>query len=126
MKRYDPRLWIGGILIFIGALTLLDNLDIISDVSDIFWGIVWVLWACTFYIHCSSSAKTGGRRSRLLHFLGLLPHQFFPDPWYPSDSLVFFAGISLAFLGVFCRYIMLVGDHSCRGYAHARHDLCVG
>ena len=41
MKRYDPRLWIGGILIFVGALTLLDNLNIIAGVSAIFWGVIW-------------------------------------------------------------------------------------
>lgn len=41
MKRYDPRLWIGGLLIFLGALNLLNNLNIISGVSRIFWGIVF-------------------------------------------------------------------------------------
>ena len=41
MKRYDPRLWFGGLLILGGILALLQNLNIISNVGGIFWGLIW-------------------------------------------------------------------------------------
>jgi len=43
MKRYDPRLWIGILMVFGGVLILLETLNIISDVGGIFWGVVWGL-----------------------------------------------------------------------------------
>ena len=48
MKRYDPRLWIGGLLILGGVLALLENLDIINNVGGIFWGLIWGAVGCYF------------------------------------------------------------------------------
>ena len=101
MKRYDPRLWIGGILIFIGALTLLDNLNIISDVSDIFWGVVWGAIGGYFLYVLLKQRENWWAAFPAFTLLGMAASSILPRSMEPYDSLVFFAGISLAFLWVY-------------------------
>lgn len=41
MRRYDPRLIIGVLLVFGGLLSLLDAMGVISNAGGIFWGLVF-------------------------------------------------------------------------------------
>ena len=48
MKRIDPRLLVGLLLIVGGILSLLDVQGIISDAGGIFWGLVFGAGAAAF------------------------------------------------------------------------------
>ena len=101
MKRYDPRLWIGGILIFIGALTLLDNLNIISNVSDIFWGVIWGAIGGYFLYVLLKQRENRWAAFPAFTLLGLAASSLLPKALEPFDSLFLFGGISLGFLWVY-------------------------
>jgi len=102
MKRYDPRLWIGGILVFLGALSLLENLNIISNVSDIFWGVVWGLIGLYFLyrLYMDRSASWWAVFPAFA-LLGLSISQLLPDSLDSFSGLAFLGGIGLAFLWVY-------------------------
>jgi len=100
MKRYDPRLWIGGILIFLGALTLLDGLNIISDVGGVFWGVIWGGVAAyflyrLFVLHEWWAAFPG------FVFLGWAVSSLLPPPLDAFGGFIFFGGFAAAFLWVY-------------------------
>jgi hypothetical protein len=102
MKRYDPRLWIGGLLIFLGALTLLDNLNIISDVSDLFWGVIWGL-AGLFFLYRLIVDRSASWWAAFPAFtlLGLSVSQLLPNSLEGFSGLAFLGGLSLAFFWVY-------------------------
>jgi len=100
MKRYDPRLWIGGLLILGGVLALLENLDIINNVGGIFWGLIWGAVGCyflyrLFVIHEWWAAFPG------FTLVGLALSNMLPEALGAFDGLIFFGGISAAFLWVY-------------------------
>jgi hypothetical protein len=101
MKRYDPRLWIGGILIFLGALTLLDNLNIISNVSDVFWGVIWGLIGVYFLYRLFVDRTNWWAVFPAFTLLGLSASQLLPDSLNGFSGLAFLGGISLAFWWVY-------------------------
>jgi len=101
MKRYDPRLWIGGILIFLGALTLLDNLNIISNISDIFWGVIWGLIGLFFLYRLFADRTSWWAAFPAFALLGLSISQLLPQALQGFSGLAFLGGISLAFLWVY-------------------------
>jgi hypothetical protein len=100
MKKYDPRLWLGGLLIFGGLLALLENMGVLSDVSDIFWGLIWggvgVYFLYRLFVYKEWWAAFPG-----FVLVGLALANFLPDPLEGFEGLVFFAGIGAAFLWVY-------------------------
>ncbi|MEP6896405.1 MAG: hypothetical protein ABI986_12425 [Chloroflexota bacterium] len=101
MKRYDPRLWIGGLLIFLGALTLLDNLNIISNISDIFWGVIWGLVGLFFLYRLITDRASWWAAFPAFTLLGLAVSQFLPQALQGFSGLASLGGISLAFWWVY-------------------------
>jgi hypothetical protein len=101
MKRYDPRLWIGGGLIFLGALSLLENLNIISNVSDLFWGVVWGLVGLYFLYRLYIDRTSWWAVFPAFALLGLSISQLLPDSLDGFSGLAFLGGIGLAFLWVY-------------------------
>ncbi len=101
MKRYDPRLWIGGILIFIGALSLLENLNIISDVSDVFWGVAWGLVGLYFLYRLYMDRSQWWAVFPAFALLGLSASLLLPNSLAAYSGLAFLGGIGLAFLWVY-------------------------
>ena len=101
MKRYDPRLWIGGILIFLGALTLLDTLNIISDVSDLFWGVIWGLIGLFFLYRFVVDRSSWWAAFPAFTLLGLSISQLLPSSLEAFSGLAFLGGLSLAFWWVY-------------------------
>lgn len=100
MKRYDPRLWLGGLLILGGILALLENLRIISNVGGIFWGLIWgavgVYFLYRLFVYREWWAAFPG-----FILVGLGLSNFLPAALGAYDGLVFFGGISAAFLWVY-------------------------
>ena len=100
MKQYDPRLWLGGLLILGGILALLERLNVLSDVSGIFWGLIWGAIGCYFlyrlFVHREWWAAFPG-----FALVGLALSNFLPEALEAYDGLIFFGGISAAFLWVY-------------------------
>jgi hypothetical protein len=101
MKRYDPRLWIGVLMVFGGVLIILENLNIISDVGDIFWGVIWGLVGAFFLWMLLHDRNNWWAAFPAFTLLGLAFSSFLPNSLEAYDGLVFFAGISLGFLWVY-------------------------
>lgn len=100
MKRYDPRLWLGGLLILGGVLALLQNLNIISNVSGIFWGLIWggvgIYFLYRLFVYREWWAAFPG-----FILVGLALANFLPASLGAYDGLIFLGGISVAFLWVY-------------------------
>ena len=100
MKKYDPRLWLGGLLIFGGLLALLENMGVLSDVGDIFWGLIWgavgVYFLYRLFVYREWWAAFPG-----FVLVGMALSNFLPEPLEGFEGLVFFGGLSAAFLYVY-------------------------
>lgn len=101
MKRYDPRLWIGILMVFGGALILLENLNIISDVGDVFWGVVWGLVGLFFLYLLIRDRSSWWAAFPAFTLLGLSAASLLPAPLEGYSGLAFFAGISAGFIWVY-------------------------
>lgn len=102
MKRYDSRLWIGLLMVFGGVLIFLQNLNIIADVGDIFWGAIWGLVGAFFlYMLIRDRRDNWWAAFPAFTLLGLAISSFLPNSLEPFSGLVFFAGISLGFIWVY-------------------------
>mgnify|MGYP006952627159 FL=1 len=101
MKRYDPRLWIGILMVFGGVLIFLENLNIISDVGDIFWGIVWGLVGLFFLYMLVRDRNNWWAAFPAFTLIGLSVSSLLPSPLDAYSGLVFFAGISAGFIWVY-------------------------
>jgi hypothetical protein len=102
MKRIDPRLLIGLLLIVGGALSLLDVQGIISDAGGIFWGLVFGAGALAFlYLLFTDRANNWWAAFPGFTLLGLAASSLQPDSLEAYDGLVFFAGLSMAFWWVY-------------------------
>ena len=101
MKRYDPRLWIGILMVFGGVLIFLENLNIISDVGDIFWGIVWGLVGLFFLYMLVRDRSSWWAAFPAFTLLGLSASSLLPASLEGYSGLVFFAGISAGFIWVY-------------------------
>lgn len=101
MRRYDPRLILGVLLVLGGILWLLEAIGILSDAGDIFGGVIFGAGGLVFL-----SMLLGDRRNWWAAFpaftmLGLSLQSFLPEPLEDFEGLVFLAGISLAFWWVY-------------------------
>lgn len=101
MRRIDPRLLIGGLLIVGGLLALLDVQGIISNGSGIFWGIIFGAGGLIFISMLLNDANNWWAAFPGFTLLGLAASSFLPESLEAYDGLVFFAGISLAFWWVY-------------------------
>lgn len=103
MKRYDPRLWLGVLLVLGGILALLDTMGIISNAGGIFWGLIWGAAALVFLYMLINDRQSWWAAFPAFTLLGLSAQSFLPDSLSQFDGLVFFAGISLGFWWVYFR-----------------------
>lgn len=102
MKRIDPRLLIGLLLIMGGVLSLLDVQGIISDGGGIFWGLVFGAGAALFlYLLLNDRTNNWWAAFPAFTLLGLAASSLLPDSLEEYDGLVFFAGLSMAFWWVY-------------------------
>jgi hypothetical protein len=102
MRRFDPRLIFGVLLVFGGLLSLLDVMGIISNAGGIFWGLLWGA-AGIFFLYLLFNDRTLNWWAAFpgFTFLGMAVSSVLPNALEAFDGLVFFAGISLAFWWVY-------------------------
>ena len=101
MRRYDPRLIIGVLLVLGGLLSLLDAMNVISDGGDIFWGLVATAGGLIFLNILINQRENWWAAFPAFTFLGLAASSFLPNSLEDYSGLVFFAGISLGFWWVY-------------------------
>jgi hypothetical protein len=101
MRRIDPRLLIGLLLVVGGVLALLDVQGIISNAGGIFWGMIFAAGSLVFLYLLLNDRDNWWAAFPGFTLLGLAASSFLPDSLEVYDGLVFFAGISLAFWWVY-------------------------
>jgi hypothetical protein len=100
-KRFDPRLWLGVLLVLGGVLALLDTMNIISNSGGIFWGLIFGAAGALFLYILLNDRNNWWAAFPAFTLLGLAAQSILPSSLSTFDGLVFFAGISLAFWWVF-------------------------
>jgi hypothetical protein len=102
MRRINPRLLIGVLLLVGGFLSLLDAMSVISNASDIFWALVFGAGALAFlYLLFTDQTNNWWAAFPGFTLLGLAVSSLLPDTLDAFGGLAFFAGISLAFWWVY-------------------------
>jgi uncharacterized membrane protein (UPF0136 family) len=101
MRRIDPRLLIGVLLVVGGVLSLLDVQGVISNASGIFWGLIFAAGGLVFLFMLFNDPNNWWAAFPGFTLLGLAASSFLPDSLEAYDGLVFFAGISMAFWWVY-------------------------
>lgn len=101
MRRIDPRLLIGVLLVVGGLLSLLDVQGIISNAGGIFWGMIFAAGGLVFLFMLFNDPSNWWAAFPGFTLLGLAASSFLPDSLEAYDGLVFFAGISAAFWWVY-------------------------
>ena len=97
MRRIDPRLLIGILLVFGGILSLLDVQGVISNASGIFWGFIFAAGGLAFLYLLNNDRSNWWAVFPGFTLLGLAFSAFLPDSLEPYGGLAFFFGISAAF-----------------------------
>jgi hypothetical protein len=108
MRRYDPRLIIGVLLVLGGLLSLLDAMNIISNGSGIFWGLVFAGGGLVFLYMLLNDRSSWWAAFPAFTLLGLAAASVLPESLEDFDGLVFFIGLSFAFWWV---YFTNTSDH---------------
>ncbi len=101
MRRYDPRLILGVLLVLGGLLSLLDVMGIISNASGIFWGLIFAAGGLAFLYMLNNDRNNWWAAFPAFTLLGLSVASFLPRSLQAYDGLAFFAGISLGFWWVY-------------------------
>jgi hypothetical protein len=95
MKRFDPQIVFGLLLLTGGALALLQTMGYLKNASDVFWGGMFITIGLLFL-----SLLVGG------HWWGVFPGFtlfaigaliFLPDDFKNLGGLIFLGGIALSF-----------------------------
>jgi len=100
MRRYDPRLWLGGLLILGGLLGLLEKFGIISSVGDVFWGLIFGAVA-VYFLQRLFLRKDWWAAFPGFALLGLALSMLLPASLDMFSGLIFFAGLGIAFVWVY-------------------------
>lgn len=101
MRRYDPRLILGVLLVLGGLLSLLDVIGVISNGSGIFWGLVFAAGGLIFLYMLINNRENWWAAFPAFTLLGLAASSFLPPSLDAYSGLIFFAGISLGFWWVY-------------------------
>jgi hypothetical protein len=101
MRRFDPRLWLGILLVVGGVLALLDAMGVITNGGGIFWGLIWGAAGLLFLYMLINNRDNWWAAFPAFTLLGLSAQSFLPDSLSQFDGLIFFAGISLGFWWVY-------------------------
>ncbi|HKG53797.1 MAG TPA: hypothetical protein VKB04_06020 [Anaerolineales bacterium] len=101
MRRFDPRLLLGVLLVLGGLLSLLDAMNVISNGGGIFWGLIFCVGGLIFLYMLINNRENWWAAFPAFTLLGLAVSSFLPKSLGAYDGLVFFAGISLGFWWVY-------------------------
>ncbi len=101
MRRYDPRLIIGGLLILGGLLALLDQMGVITNAGRIFWGLIFGAGSLVFFYMLINDRVNWWAAFPAFTLLGFALSYFLPGPLRGYEGLFRLAGISFAFWWVY-------------------------
>src|SRR5215213_11068257 len=101
MRRYEPRLILGVLLVLGGLLSLLDATGIVTNGGGIFWALVFVAGGLIFLYMLINHPENWWAAFPAFTLFGLAASSILPDSLEAFDGLVFFAGISLGFWWVY-------------------------
>lgn len=103
MKRFDPRIIIGTLLIFAGGLGFLQAFGFLRDASDVFWGIVFLVAGGAFLLVFSSGFASGQWWAVIpgLVLAGIGVVILLPDSLDDLGGAVFLGAIGLSFWAVY-------------------------
>jgi hypothetical protein len=99
IKRFDPRIVFGSLLLIGGVLALLQALGYLRDASDIFWGAIFIVLGLIFLSLLSGGHWWSVFPGFTLLSIGLLI--LLPDRLEDFGGLIFLGGIALAFWMVY-------------------------
>lgn len=95
MKRIDPSIFVGLVLILLGGLFLLQNMGILDSASDIFWGLAFLAGGALFMVsYFSGSWWAAIPGLTLLGIGGLI---LLPAPFDQFGGALFLGALALAF-----------------------------
>ena len=99
MKRFDPRIIIGTLLILAGGLGFLQAFGILRDASDVFWGIVFLVAGGVFLMMFTSGFSSGQWWAAIpgLVLAGIGVLILLPDSLDNLGGAVFLGAIGLSF-----------------------------
>jgi hypothetical protein len=103
MKRIDPRIVIGALLILAGALGVFQAFGFLRDASDIFWGLVFLAAGAIFLFIFASSFASGNWWAAFPGFVlaGLGVVILLPDALDEIGGAIFLGAIGLSFWAVY-------------------------
>lgn len=99
MKRFDPRIIIGTLLILAGGLGFLQAFGILRDASDAFWGIVFLVAGGAFLMMFAGGFSSGQWWAAIpgLVLAGIGVLILLPDSLDNLSGAVFLGAIGLSF-----------------------------
>ena len=101
VRKFDPRLWLGILLVFGGLLALLDAMGVIANAGGIFWGLIFAAGGALFLYMLLNDRENWWAAFPAFTLFGLAAQSILPESLSNFDGLVFFAGISLGFWWVY-------------------------
>lgn len=103
LKRFDPRIIIGTLLILAGGLGFLQAFGILRDASDVFWGLVFLVAGGVFLMLFASNFASGGWWAAFPGFVlaGIGVLILLPDALDNIGGAVFLGAIGLSFWAVY-------------------------
>jgi len=103
MKRYDPRIVIGMLLILAGGLGFLQAFGFLRNASDIFWGLVFLAAGGIFLFMFAGGFASGGWWAAFPGFVlaGIGVLILLPDALDEIGGAIFLGAIGLSFWAVY-------------------------
>lgn len=103
MKRFDPRVIFGTLLILAGGLGILQAFGFLQDASDLFWGIVFLATGAVFLFVFASSFASGTWWAAFPGFVlaGIGVLILLPDALDRIGGAIFLGAIGLSFWAVY-------------------------
>lgn len=103
MKRFDPRIIIGTLLILAGGLGFLQAFGFLRDASDVFWGLVFLAAGGVFLFMFAGGFASGGWWAAFPGFIlaGIGVLILLPDALEDIGGAVFLGAIGLSFWVVY-------------------------
>jgi hypothetical protein len=103
MKRFDPRIIIGTLLILAGGLGFFQAFGFLQDASDVFWGIVFLSAGAIFLFLFASGFAGGNWWAAFPGFVlaGLGVVILLPDALDNIGGAIFLGAIGLSFWAVY-------------------------
>jgi len=103
MKRFDPRIIIGTLLILAGALGFLQAFGFLRDASDVFWGLVFLAAGGVFLFMFAGGFASGQWWAAFPGFVlaGIGVLILLPDALEDIGGAVFLGAIGLSFWMVY-------------------------